>query len=150
MSHVQHVKENLHNRKIKNTKRKKDVTESKRATVLTAVLLVKMSAKQSTCIWPAREGSYVIVNPSLGSTHHLHQWEEGSGREEKEGGERSGGVKRGTKNWVGLQRRDKSTSSVTTRLVHWSVRERQSGAEGEFYCCEQCFEYNFKCQNMMP
>lgn len=39
----------------------------------------------------------------------------GKDKREEEG---SGGRERGCKNRVGLQKRDKSTSSVSTRLVH--------------------------------
>lgn len=70
----------------------------------------------------------------------------GQDRKGKEGREKwRGGQERGSKNWAGLQWRDKSSSSVTTRLVHWSERERvkQGGVEREFHYCE--IKFNFRC-----
>lgn len=47
-----------------------------------------------------------------------------AGEGNKEPQKRRGGAVGGCRNSVGLQRRDKDTSSVTTRLVHWSERGR--------------------------
>lgn len=56
---------------------------------------------------------------------HIMCWEERRWRVKgKKEGRRSGGAVRGCRISAGLQRRDKNSSSVTTRLVHWSERGR--------------------------
>lgn len=125
-------------------------------------LIVKTLAVQSACRWATTATSYVIVNPSLDSTHHQHQYNEGRGedgrdtvcaeqgrREDKTVREKREREVEGRREVAKIEqvcREEIRVLQVSRQDWYIDLRERgrQRGVEREFHYCEQCFEYHFK------